>query len=60
MNDRNTLEDVLDDIDNEGFDYAMSGWYRSYEEIKDEKFQELFAKYKEVRKELTTYLGVDE
>jgi len=48
-------EDLQGKIDWEGFDYCFSE-YSAWEEIKDEKFQELITNFRKSRKELITYL----
>lgn len=52
-------ECLLDDIENEGFDYALV-YYRNYSFIKDEVFQEKYRAYLDARKDLENYIGVDE
>jgi hypothetical protein len=50
---------VLDTIENEGFDYAFTG-YSNFEEITDEEFHKLRKAFLAARKALADYLGVDD
>jgi len=52
-------EEVLDVVDNEGFDYAFVN-HSSFTEIKDEKFHELREEYIEAHKKLAAYIGLEE
>ena len=54
-----TVKDVVEDIEYEGFDYALIH-YSNYDDVHDEKFQELYQQFKKARKELAEYLRVDE
>lgn len=56
---RTTKKELLEDIEYEGFDYALN-YYADYSQIPDEKFQLLYKQYLSVRKELMEYLGVKE
>lgn len=58
MEGRRTIEDVVDDIDSEGFDYALI-YFDDYSDVRDEKFQELYKQYKESRNALSNYLGIE-
>lgn len=58
MEGRRTIEDVVDDIDSEGFDYALI-YFDDYSDVQDEKFQELYKQYKESRNALSNYLGIE-
>ena len=53
----NTKEKLLEDIDCEGFYYALVN-YDDYSEIPDEKFQELYRLFLQVDKELHEHLGI--
>jgi len=55
---RNSLKYVTDTVDQEGFDYAFTG-YSEFKEVKDEKFHELRRDYLKAADELASYLGVD-
>lgn len=58
MSDRNTKKQLLEDIEYEGFDYALND-YADYSGIPDPIFQELYKQYKESRSKLIEHLGVD-
>ncbi len=49
---------LLDDIECEGFDYALTG-YDDYSDIPDEHFQELYKQYLKARSELVSFLGLE-
>lgn len=53
----NTKQKLLEDIENEGFYYALVH-YDDYSEIPDEKFQELYRLFLQVDKELHEHLGI--
>lgn len=53
----NTKEKLLEDIEYEGFYYAMTG-YDDYSDIPDEKFQELYQKFLQADAALKIHLGV--
>lgn len=48
---------LLDDIENEGFDYALTG-YRDWSFIDDPVFQEKLKLYVDARTDLAEYIGV--
>lgn len=52
-----TMEYVMDTIDNDGLDYAMTH-YSDYKEVEDEEFHDLRECFLRARKQLTDYLGL--
>jgi len=54
-----TVGKLLEDIECEGFDYALVG-YDDYSEIPDPHFQKLYRAYLTSRNELVKYLGVED
>ena len=54
-----TKEKLLEDIENEGFAYAILH-YDDYSNIPDEQFQELYRNYKAADKALRDHLGIPE
>lgn len=52
------IDYVRETVDQEGFDYAFTG-YSDFEEIKDEEFHKLRKAYLEAHKNLAEYLGVE-
>lgn len=58
MSDRRTVADVVEDIEYEGFDYALIH-YSNYDDVHDDKFQELYQQFKKARIALSEYLRVD-
>lgn len=59
MSDRRTVSDVIEDIEYEGFDYALIH-YSDYSDVNDDKFQELYRQFKKARTDLAEYLRVDD
>lgn len=55
----NSKEKLLEDIECEGFDYALN-YYDDYSDIPDPIFQELYKQYLSVRKQLIEHIGVSE
>ena len=55
----NSKQKLLEDIQYEGFDYALN-YYDDYSEIPDPLFQELYKQYLDVRRKLINHLGVEE
>jgi hypothetical protein len=53
---KHTLHDVLDAVENEGFDYAMR-FYSNWEDVDNEEFQQLYTKYIDAAYELENFLG---
>lgn len=53
---KHTLQDVLDAVENEGFDYAMR-FYSNWEDVDNEEFQQLYTKYIDAAYELENFLG---
>jgi hypothetical protein len=51
-------ESIDEAIEIDGFDYAMTS-YSDWEEIDDDRFQELLRSFIEARQELADYLGAD-
>ena len=54
----NTKQKLLEDIECEGFDYAVNH-YDDYSDIPDPTLQKLLGEYYTARKALIEYLGVD-
>lgn len=54
----NKMQDLLEAIDCEGFDYALR-YSDDHSGIPDEDFQKLYQNYLESRAQLVQYLGVD-
>ncbi len=52
-----TKAKLLEDIDSEGFDYALVH-YDDYSEIPDAQFQTLYKAYLEARENLGAHLGL--
>lgn len=52
------LDYIRETVDQEGFDYAFTG-YSSFEEIKDKEFHRLREAYLKAQKELAEYIGVE-
>lgn len=52
-------QNVLDVIDNEGFDYTFIS-YTDFNEIEDEKFHILRKQYIKIREEFADYIHYDE
>lgn len=48
---------VLDTIDNEGFDYAFTGYTNFKDEVKDPEFHRLRMAYLEAAQALADYVG---
>jgi len=55
----NTKKKLLEDIECEGFEYALVH-YDDYSEIPDQEFQKRYVAYLQARKELQEYLGVED
>lgn len=55
----NTKKKLLEDIECEGFEYALVH-YDDYSGIPDPMFQERYTAYLTARKELQEYLGVED
>ena len=53
---KQTLQDVLDAVETEGFDYAMR-FYSNWKDVDNEEFQQLYTKYIESANELENFLG---
>ena len=51
---------VLDTIENEGFDYAFSGYTNFREEVKDPEFHRLRRVYLDAKDQLVAYIGMEE
>lgn len=52
---KRTVYDVLDYVENEGFDYCFTS-YSGFEDVDDEKFHELRKAYVKAHDELESYL----
>ena len=59
LKNKNWRHIVLDDIDQEGFDYALDG-YENYKWVNDVRFQELKNKYLQAKEDLRNYIGVND
>lgn len=59
LKNKNWRHIVLDDIDQEGFDYAFDG-YENYKWVNDVRFQELKNKYLQAKEDLRNYIGVND
>ena len=53
----NTIDELLEDIEREGFDYSLDG-YSDCSEIPDQNFQELYKAFMEAKTQLADFLGV--
>ncbi len=51
-----TFKNVLDAVENEGFEYAMVH-YADWSSVKDEKFQELYTAFLNAHNNLEDYLN---
>ena len=49
-------EEVRDNIDSEGFDYALRD-LTSYEHIKDKEFHKLLSEYRDICNKIETYIN---
>jgi len=52
------MEEIRNTIENEGFDYAFTG-YSNFDEVKDDKFHELRQAYVAAADALKDYLGLE-
>jgi len=50
---------IQETIANEGIDYGLND-YTDFEEVKDKRFHNLLQDYRESRKDLLAYVGLDE
>lgn len=56
MSEQYTFKNVLDAVENEGFEYAMVH-YADWSSVKDEKFQELYTAFLNAHNNLEDYLN---
>jgi len=50
-----TLKDVMEAVEYEGFDYALTG-YGDWSSVKNKRFQELYSQYLDIREELKSVI----
>lgn len=55
---KKNLAKVIEDIECEGFDYALTS-YDNYKNVECEEFQILYKAFLEARDKLANFLGVD-
>lgn len=54
-----SLKKLIEDIESEGFDYALAH-YDDYSEIPSQEFQTRYKAYLQARHELIVFLGIED